>query len=130
MDSCRLSVGHAQELQGEEVKHPAGTAAMEGRQQPGQLSRGVDGSRAGRQQGVAHVVHRGGQVRRRLLGHSAQVAGEGGDVGVPVVLPDARGKRCEQLLPVASDVIAVPENTWREATVVNCVCYRVYSKLS
>lgn len=60
--------------------------------------------------GVVHGVHHGGQICRRLLGHSDQDAGEGGDVGVAVILPDVRGDGGEQLVSVATDVIAVPKN--------------------
>lgn len=110
LDSCWLVIGYFEEFHGEGVKHTSGAAAVEKGQQPRHLPRGVHRSRVARQQSVTHVVHHGGQVCRRLLGHSVQDTGEGGDVRVAVILSDVRGNCCEELVSVASDVIAVPEN--------------------
>lgn len=108
-----MPVGYSQELHGDEVKGHAGAAALEEGQQPGHLARGVDRSGAKREQSLAHGVHHGRQICWALLGHSAQAAGERGDVGVPIILSDVRGKRCQELVPVARDVVAVPENICR-----------------
>lgn len=92
------------------VEHGGGAAAVEEREQPPHDSGGVHRSGTDRQQSVKHVVHHRRQVLRRLSGHSGQTAGEGGNVRLPIILSGIGGNRCEDLVSVASDVVAVPED--------------------
>lgn len=108
--------GVFQDFRGDGVEHCGGTAAVEKGQQPSHMSGGVHGFGVSRQQSVKHVVHHRGQVLRHLLGHCGQVAGEGEDVRLPIILSDVRGNGCEDLVSVASDVVTVTEDIWREET--------------
>lgn len=110
LQSCWLVIGQIQEFHDDGVKEGSGTAATQERQQPRHPSWRVHRSGVARQQGVKHGVHHGGQICCRLLGHSDQDTGEGGDVRLAVILPDLRGDGGEELVSVATVVIAVPKN--------------------
>lgn len=110
LESCWFTVGVFKDVHPYGVKHGSGTPAVEERQQPSQLSRGVHRSGMDGKESVTHVVHHGTQVLHHLLGHLGQMVEERRDVSVPVILSGIRGNPWEDLVSVATQVVAVSKD--------------------
>lgn len=107
LESGRITVCVLKDARDDGVEHGGGTAAVEERQQPPELSGGVHGSGMDGQQSVTHVVHHGTQILRHLLGQFGMMVEKRRDVGFPVIPSDFQGNAREDVVSVAPQVVAV-----------------------